>query len=100
MDFIQIGCITPDDLEHNREWLESLGDDFNEAFVEVEDGDFSLVRAIVEEAIPFDDPRLRDGYVCFDPKTIASAAIESLTKNRQECPPFWAGYKAYRPVVD
>lgn len=100
MDFIQIGCITPEDLENssNRNWLESLDDSLNVFFVAVEDGDYSLARSIVEEPISFDDPRLREGYVCFDPKTMPEGAHKILAEGRDECRAFWSGYKAYRPI--
>lgn len=103
---IQIGCISFDGLTSPEKaaWLENLSDEFNRCFVEVTDGDGSIVRDFDEEIFTIDD--LIDSEYCagsyaYIDKTLTEASdIAKLDAARKRTNAAWSGMLGFYPVED
>ena len=105
MDFIQIGSINYDDIEDpaKRKWLESVDSSMNPLFVEVLDGDASLVRDFDNEnVLTFDDlmasSYAQECYVAVDKDLADESEIAAMDNSRARAESLPFGLLYFEPA--
>lgn len=101
MAYIQIGSINFENIESPelREWLENLDDELNIQFVEILDGDVSLVRQCGQELISAEE--ILDNYDDFEvsaSKFFDAEFIEKMDARRERAHAYWDSDIVWRPV--
>lgn len=106
MGLIQVGCIVPDNLENEetKEWLESLDSEFNYQFVEITEGDESLVKDFICELITPEEimsGEYDDYYIALDKELLEDSGqtelLNFLEDEREKTKPLPMGEMLFRP---